>query len=80
LTKPILVTLHKNSLQDIPATMRVVADEVESNKHGEITKAVVVIENTDGECEFFCIGDVDIFGAVFLANRVQQKVMGGYPQ
>ena len=64
-------TLYESNYRDVPKTLRLIADEIEAGKHGEVIEGIVVIHSANG-VECFGQGDSEIksaFGLLELAKR-----------
>lgn len=50
-----VVTAYETNFRDVPATLRVIADEIEAGKHGDV-----------GQCAVVLLGETcEVFGAGF---------------
>lgn len=38
--------IHSSNSRDVPATLRLIADQIESGEHGEVKSATLVVEGT----------------------------------
>jgi len=54
-----VVQLHDTSLQDIPAMMRKVADQIEAGEHGEVEAAFLVIPESGRYPHVFAWGNIE---------------------
>lgn len=74
-----VVTLHESNFRDVAATLRVIADDIEAGKHGEVGLAALVMRTS------LDTDDVEVFAAgpnsepettTLLFYKAFQKMMG----
>jgi hypothetical protein len=68
-----VVPFTSPNLRDIPAMLRLFADDIEAGKHGEISKVMMAAMDSD-ECAVFGFGDVgslaESIGIFHLASAI----------
>lgn len=73
-----VVTLYDNNFRYIVGTLRVIADEIEQGKHGEVSDFCLVMKGD--ELDIFHGGDGDIGTASLLLNaaiyRFSRSIVG----
>lgn len=64
---------------DIPSALRVLADEIEAEKHGATHSLLWVVDAGGGQIKLGLMGKCSDSGltAYFMAGAAQKKIMGG---
>lgn len=61
--------LPKAQIMDIPATLRIIANEIEKGDYGSVKQLALTLINTDKELEVFSCGDTNSDKAVVLFTK-----------
>lgn len=70
-----VTTLYEQTVRDIPAMLRMLADDVEAGKYGEIAGVVSVVRRGDYSVEVFWYGEESYDVSIVALELGKQKLL-----
>lgn len=67
-----VVAIHKPSLRDVPAKLRLIAEKIESGEYGDINQATLVIHGK--QLDIFGLGDVSGSDVAYMLFSAAMKM------